>query len=65
MKHQIIPIELHKRGNIVDLSYEADGVQTNVSGEFYVDKHNNLHHIHEFVDGTDLELVVPFENKVF
>ena len=42
------------------LIYFADGIEVNVSGEFYVDRKGTLHHTHEFEDGTEIELNIPY-----
>lgn len=38
------------------VSYEADGKYITVTGEFAVDKNGIRHHIHEFEDGTEMEV---------
>lgn len=63
MKHKIEPYSLQKGGYCNDtLTYFADDVQIDVSGEFYVDRDNKLHHTHIFDDGVEMEIVVPYEN---
>ena len=62
-KHTLEPYSLQKANNGNDtLTYFADGVQTDVCGEFYVDRDNNLHHTHIFDDGDEQEIVIPYEN---
>lgn len=63
-KHKIEDVELRK-GNYHQgdtLTYTADGKEVVVSGEFYVDDDYKLHHTHEFEDGTEIEIVIPYEN---
>lgn len=66
-KHKIEDVELHKgsyhQGD--DLVYTADGKEVVVSGEFYVDDNYKLHHTHEFDDGTEIEIVIPYENGCY
>lgn len=62
-KHKIEPYSLQKGGYCNDtLTYFADDVQIDVSGEFYVDRDHKLHHTHIFDDGVEMEIVVPYEN---
>ncbi len=37
-------VEVSKSGNGYNLYYEVDGQPCNVTGEFYIDKDNVLHH---------------------
>lgn len=51
-QHKIESYSLQKGGYCNDtLTYFADDVQIDVSGEFYVDRDNKLHHTHIFDDG--------------
>lgn len=62
-KHTIEAYSLHKGGYCNDtLTYFADGTEIEITGEFYVDKQNNLHHTHIFDDGEEVELIVKYEN---
>lgn len=51
----------HHDGND-NLQYTADGQCFEVDGEFYVDKLNWLHHTHIFEDGSEVEIIIPYEN---
>ncbi len=63
IEHKIEPYSLLKGGYCNDtLTYFADNVQIDVSGEFYVDRDHKLHHTHIFDDGVEMEIVVPYEN---
>lgn len=60
-KHTITNVELEKNGHQGDcLTFEADGKQINVTGEFYVDRAGQLHHTHIFPDGEEMEIVTPY-----
>lgn len=62
-KHKIEDVELLK-GNYHQgdtLTYTADGKDVAVTGEFYVDGDNVLHHTHEFEDGTEIEIKIKYE----
>lgn len=66
-KHKIEDVELRK-GNYNQgdtLTYYADGNEVVVSGEFCVDDDYKLHHTHEFEDGTEIEIVIPYENGCY
>ena len=61
--HTIIVDELIKGSyNQGDtLVYQADGVEINVTGEFYVDKQGILHHSHVFEDGTEVGFQIEYK----
>lgn len=65
-KHKIEDVELRKGGYCNDtLTFFADDKEVNVSGEFYVDADYKLHHTHEFEDGTEIEITIPYENGTY
>lgn len=62
IEHRIEDIMLTKHSHGDNLQYTADGQHIEVDGEFFVDKLNWLHHSHIFADGSEVEIVVPYEN---
>lgn len=62
MKHTVEFYELCKGsyGQGDTLTYFADGVQFDVTGEFYVDRQGVLHHTHIFDDGTEMEVKAQY-----
>ena len=53
--HTIEVIDSYKKGCRTSVTYLADGVQKDCTGEFYVDKEGRWHHTHEFANGTEIE----------
>jgi len=60
-KHKIEVIDLFKSRQGDCLTYLADNAQISVTGDFYVDSDNNLHHTHVFPDKEEIEIIYPYK----
>lgn len=48
-------------GTGLNLYYECDGKPYNITGEFWIDRKQVLHHTHEDENGTEIEILVQLE----
>lgn len=62
-KHEISDVSLWIDNRTDNLTYHANGKEITVSGEFYIDNDNWLHHSHIFEDGTEVEFRVKRYNN--
>ena len=54
-------VTVDKAGLGLNLYYELDGVPYNVTGEFWIDRKQVLHHTHEEENGNEIEILVKME----
>lgn len=55
--HTIEILDCIKGGMSETVTYLADNVEVSVTGEFYTDKKGNRHHVHEFTDGVEIDVI--------
>lgn len=59
--NRIDNVEVTKAGVGMNLYYELDGKGYNITGEFWIDKKNVLHHDALDANGEEIEILVQLE----